>query len=146
MSIYELLITSESMKNELFSLKIDNKYFTSICNEYNLIHKGIFKEYYLGDKILIKNDKGEIDSISEIINTEIVDKNILNEKEFLQLEDENNFSQFYKTDYESIYNSYENDSNEKNIICKKYLDYITLSIYSHKKDLIPTKEIKNKYY
>jgi len=147
MSIYELLITSESMKNELYSLKIDIKYFTKICNEYNLIHKGEFKEYYLGNKILIKNDKGDIDSISEIINTEIIDKNIQNEKELLQLEDENNnLSQFYKTDSESIYNSYENEHNGIRIICKKYSDYITLSIYSHNKDLMLTKEIKNKYY
>ena len=147
MSIYELLFTSGlTEKKDLFSLKIQNKYFTNICNDYKLIHKGIFKEFYLGNKILIKNDKGEINSISEIINTEIVDKNILNEKEFLQLDDKNNDIQFYKTDSENIYDSYENDINGIQIICKKYSDYITLSICSYNKDLILTNEIKNKYY
>ena len=146
MSIYELLIISElTNKKELFSLKIHYKYFTDICNEYNLIDKGIFKEYYLGDKVIIKNSNCKIQSMSKIIHSEVVNENLLNEKEFLHLDEENsNLDQFYDTESENIYNSFESEDKGILTICKKYSDYITLSFYSDKKELIET--IKNKYY
>ena len=146
MSIYELLIISELTNNkELFSLKLHYKYFTDICNEYNLIDKGIFKEYHLGDKIIIKNSNGKIQSMSNIIHSEVVNENILNEKEFLHLDGENsNLDQFYDTESENIYNSFESEDKGILTICKKYSDYITLSFYTDKKELIET--IKNKYY
>lgn len=143
MILYEICFGSE--KKEFFSLEINYKYFTNIYSKYRLKEKGIFKEYTIDDKTIIKSDRDFIVFTNKYLETEFIKGNIFIKKEVLT---EKNMEQFSNTDNESEYILYESILNDIHIICKKYPKHFTLSIESGKKEnLINQFEtLKNIYY
>ena len=143
MILYELCFGSD--KNNIFCLEISYKYFTEVCNKYKLKEKGIFKEYTIDNKTIIKSHRDIVVFTNKYLETEFVKGNLSIKKEVFI---EENIEQFSDSDNESEYILYESILNDIHIICKKYPIYFTLSIESEKKENIINllETLKNIYY
>ena len=145
MILYELCFGDN--KDRFFNLEISYKYFTDICSKYNLVDKGILKEYIIDNTIITKSREYTIIITNEYLETELINDNILLKKE-INKDKEFNLEQFDYSDNEYKYNLYESNIDDVHIICKKYSEYITLSFESEKKENIINllETIKNIYY
>lgn len=143
MIFYELCFGSD--KNNIFCLEISYKYFTKVCNKYKLKEKGIFKEYTIDNKTIIKSHRDIVVFTNKYLETEFIKGHLFIKKEVFI---EENIEQFSDSDNESEYILYESILNDIHIICKKYPIYFTLSIGSEKKENIINllETLKNIYY
>tara|TARA_A100001015_G_scaffold273519_1_gene329059 strand:- start:624 stop:1061 length:438 start_codon:yes stop_codon:yes gene_type:complete len=145
MILYELCFGNDN--NDIFCLEICYKYFTDVCSKYKLNEKGIFKEYNIDNKTILKSHGNTEVFSNTYLETELIKGNLLIKKEII-IEKDLNLEQFYNPDNESKYILYESIIKDVHIICKKFPNYFTLTYESDKKENILNllETLKNIYY
>ena len=124
--MYKILYFKDNNKN-FYNLKFSLNDKEKYIKKYNLVNKGIVKDYYINNIIIqYKNDKFICKKYSSL-NVD------LNENMIIEEFNENDISyfNFYETDYEEEYTLYENINEDNNFKLKLFDNYFKLELITN---------------